>query len=249
MANSRTNHILEILTKENKIEVAQLAERLNVSQVTIRRDLGELENKGIVVREHGFAVLRSPDDINGRIAYHYEAKKKIANRAAELVSNGETLMIENGSCCALLAETLTMQKKDLTIITNSAFIAGYIRGKSNFQVVLLGGIYQPDSQALVGPMIRQCVENFCVNSFFIGTDGYSPRTGFSGNDQLRAQAVRDMASQADRVIVLTESEKFKSHGVIPLGIQNQLKMVITDRHADESMVAELKAQQVEVYMV
>jgi DeoR/GlpR family transcriptional regulator of sugar metabolism len=142
-----------------------------------------------------------------------------------------------------------MQKKDLTIITNSAFIAGYIRGKSNFQVVLLGGIYQPDSQALVGPMIRQCVENFCVNSFFIGTDGYSPRTGFSGNDQLRAQAVRDMASQADRVIVLTESEKFKSHGVIPLGIQNQLKMVITDRHADESMVAELKAQQVEVYMV
>jgi DeoR/GlpR family transcriptional regulator of sugar metabolism len=249
MANSRTNQILELLTKENRIEVALLAERLNVSQVTIRRDLDELENKGIVIREHGVAVLRSPDDINGRIAYHYEAKKKIAARAAELVSDGETIMIENGSCCALLAETLTKQKKDLTIITNSAFIAGYIRGKSNFQVVLLGGIYQPDAQVLVGPMVRQCVENFCVSSFFIGTDGYSTRTGFTNNDQLRAQAVRDMAEQADQVIVLTEGEKFAAHGVVPLNIRNRLKMVITDRHADAAMITELKAQQVEVFTI
>ena len=86
-------------------------------------------------------------------------------------------MIENGSCCALLADTLTATKKDLTIITNSAFIAEYIRGKSNFQINLLGGIYQQDSQVMVGPMILQCVENFFVDRFFIGTDGYSTKTG------------------------------------------------------------------------
>ena len=157
---NRGNKILELLTKDNKIEVSHLAEELGVSQVTMRKDLDTLESKGVIKREHGFALLCSTDDINGRIAYHYEEKRKIAQKAAGLVSNGDTIMIENGSCCALLADTLTATKKDLTIITNSAFIAEYIRGKSNFQIDLLGGIYQQDSQVMVGPMILQCVENF-----------------------------------------------------------------------------------------
>ena len=157
---NRTNKILELLTSEKKVEVSQLAEYLDVSQVTVRKDLDALEAKGIIKREHGYAVLCSADDINGRIAYHYEEKKKIALKAAELVSEGDTIMIESGSCCALLADTLTQLHKDLTIITNSAFIAAYIRGKSNFQIILLGGIYQQDSQVMVGPMVQECVSNF-----------------------------------------------------------------------------------------
>lgn len=157
---NRTNKILELLTSEKRIEVSQLAEYLGVSQVTIRKDLDALEAKGIIKREHGHAVLCSTDDINGRIAYHYEEKKKIALKATELVHEGDTIMIESGSCCALLADTLTQLHKDLTIITNSAFIAEYIRGKSNFQIILLGGIYQQDSQVMVGPMVQECVSNF-----------------------------------------------------------------------------------------
>ena len=129
---NRTNKILELLTSEKRIEVSQLAEYLGVSQVTIRKDLDALEAKGIIKREHGHAVLCSTDDINGRIAYHYEEKKKIALKATELVHEGDTIMIESGSCCALLADTLTQLHKDLTIITNSAFIEEYIRGKSNY---------------------------------------------------------------------------------------------------------------------
>lgn len=245
----RANQILELLTNENKMEVSLLAEKLGVSQVTIRKDLDELEQKRIVVREHGFAVLRSTDDINGRIAYHYESKKDIAEKAAELVSDGDTLMIESGSCCALLAEALTSLKKDLTIITNSAFIADYIRGRSGFQVILLGGSYQQDAQVLVGPMIRQCAENFWVDLFFIGTDGYSPRTGFTNQDQMRAQAVRDMALQAEKVVVLTESEKFSRHGIVPLNLKDQAIAVITDRQISAETVAMLESQGVDVTMV
>ena len=247
--NNRTNTILELLTQENKIEVALLSEKLGVSQVTIRKDLDILEGKGIIKREHGFAVLCSADDINGRIAYHYETKREIAHRAVELVSDGDTIMIESGSCCALLADALATQKKDLTIITNSAFIADYIRGKSNFQVILLGGIYQQDAQVLVGPMIRQCIENFCVDLFFIGTDGYSVKAGFTNRDQMRAQAVRDMAGQAEQIIVLTESEKFTKHGVVPLNLKNQIKMVITDSNIDELSVAELEAKGIQIVTV
>ncbi|MDO5146035.1 MAG: DeoR/GlpR family DNA-binding transcription regulator [Eubacteriales bacterium] len=239
MENIRINQILELLTDENKMEVATLAKKLGVSQVTIRKDLDTLENRRIIVREHGFALLRNADDISGRMAYHYEAKKVIAKKAAELVSDGDTIMIESGSCCALLAEELAASKKDLTIITNSAFIADYIRGNSNLQIILLGGIYQPNSQVTVGPMVLQCAENFLVDLFFIGTDGYSARGGFTNKDQMRAQAVRDMAKQASRVVVLTESSKFSKHGIVPLNLKGKIKFLVTDEAISPSVKAKM----------
>lgn len=247
--SKRADQILEILTNETKIEVSLLAEKLGVSQVTVRKDLDDLENMGIVTREHGYALLRSMDDLNSRIAYHYEEKKRIAKKAAEQISNGDTLMIESGSCCALLADALAENKKNLTIITNSAYIANYIRGKSNFQIILLGGIYQEDAQVMIGPMVRQCADNFCVDRFFIGTDGYSARTGFTNRDQMRAQAVRDMAHQVEQVIVLTESDKFSRHGIVPLNLQGLIKQVITDNQIELSVKKELESQKISVITV
>lgn len=228
------------------MEVSALSERLSVSQVTVRKDLDALERRRIIKREHGFAVLCSPDDINGRIAYHYEEKRKIAEKAAGLVADGSAIMIESGSCCALLADALVRLKKDLTIITNSAFIADYIRGKSSFQIILLGGIYQPDAQAMVGPMVRQCAENFFVDLYFIGTDGYTPATGFTNRDQMRAQAVRDMAAQAEQVVVLTESDKFSKHGTVPLNLKAKIKTVITDEQIPSAARLSLENQGIRV---
>ena len=246
---NRVNKILELLTQENKMEVTQLADLLQVSQVTIRKDLAQLEERGIIKREHGFALLCSIDDINGRIAYHYEEKKKIALRAAELVTDGDIIMIESGSCCALLADALTQLRKELTIITNSAFIAEYIRGKSAFQIVLLGGIYQQDAQVMVGPMVQQCAANFFVDYFFIGTDGYDGRIGFFNRDQMRAQAVRDMARQAEQVVVLTESHKFSKRGTVPLNLPHKVKLVITDNQLPEAPRQELARDNIQLITV
>jgi DeoR/GlpR family transcriptional regulator of sugar metabolism len=190
--------------------------------------------------------LSSEDDIKGRLAYHYEEKRRIALRAAELVRDGDTIMIESGSCCALLASVLTELRSGVTIITNSAFIADYIRRSSDFQIILLGGIYQQDARVMVGPMVRQCAENFWVDRFFIGVDGWSARAGFTNQDQMRAQAVRDMARQADQVIVLTESEKFTGHGTVPLNLKDQVKTVITDREIGAQITAELESRGIEV---
>ncbi len=244
--SQRSNQILELLIQNNRMEVSALSDQLGVSQVTIRKDLDQLESQGMIHREHGFAVLASMDDINGRIAYHYEEKKLIAAKAMELVQDGDTIMIESGSCCALLAELLTKHRRDLTIITNSAFIVEYIRNQSNFQIILLGGIYQAEARVNVGPMVRQCAENFYVKHFFIGTDGYSTRTGFTNKDQMRAQAVRDMAQQAENIIVLTESEKFERIGTVPLNIKDNLKMVITDEHIPLSVQEELQSAGIQI---
>lgn len=243
---ARTNRILEVLTERERVEVSTLAEELGVSQVTMRKDLTELERRGLIRREHGFAVLRSADNVEGRLAYHYEEKRTIARRAAELVHDGDTIMVESGSCCALLVAELAAAERDVTVVTNSAFIAGYVRDAASVQTVLLGGIYQKDSQVMVGPMVRTCVEGFYVDLLFAGTDGFSPRTGFTNSDQMRAQAVRDMAGHAERVVVLTESEKFSRHGTVPLALGEKNLVVITDTHVSDEARAELEAAGVEL---
>ena len=242
----RTSQILELLVKEKKLNVAELSGHLGVSQVTVRKDLDAMEAHGLITREHGSAILSSTDDIKGRLAYHYEEKQRIALRAAELVKDGDTIMVESGSCCALLAAALAELRSGITLITNSAFIADYIRRSSDFQIILLGGIYQQDAQVMVGPMVRQCAENFWVDRFFIGVDGWSEKTDFTNQDQMRAQAVRDMARQADRVIVLTESEKFSRHGTVPLNLKDRVKTVITDQKIAEQVTTALADRGIEV---
>ena len=224
----RQKVILKLLTKEKKIEVAKLSGILEVSQVTIRKDLMHLENNGLIIREHGYATLNSSDDINNRLAYNLDAKQRIAKKAADLVNDGETIMIESGSCCALIALEIAQQKKDVTIITNSAFIAEYIRNITSIKIILLGGEYQKESQVVVGPITKKCAESFFVDKLFIGTDGFSKETSFTGNDYMRAQTVKDLALQADKVIIVTDSSKFSQKGVVSLISIEEVHLVITD---------------------
>ena len=167
----------------------------------------------MLIREHGYATLNKSDDMNIRLAYHYEQKQKVAKKAVESIQHGETIMIESGSCCALVALEIAKTKKDVTLITNSAFIADYIRKHTAIKIILLGGEYQHESQVMVGPMMRKCAEAFFVDKLFIGTDGFNIDTGFTGNDYMRCEAVKDMARQASHVIIVTESDKFHQKGV------------------------------------
>ena len=247
--SERHTQILELLTENKKVDVVELSDLLNVSQVTIRKDLDTLENKGLIIREHGFATLNSRDDMNNRLAYHYDIKQRIAKLAAQNIQDGETLMIESGSCCALLALEIVQTKRDVTIITNSAFIADYIRKSGLSKIILLGGEYQKESQVMVGPMTRKCAESFFVDKLFIGTDGFSKETGFTGNDYMRSEAVRDMAKQAKQVIVVTDSNKFKHVGVVNLLPTVAISKVVTDHNIPSECEEFLENQNIEVKKV
>ena len=246
MKKQREKEILSLLTERRKIEVTELSALLGVSQVTIRKDLDALEQMHLIRREHGWAALSSEDDINSRLAWHYEEKTRIAEKAAELVNDGDTVFIENGSCCALTALTIARTKKNVTIVTNSAFIADYIRREGSVQIVLLGGIYQRESQCLVGPMIHDGAMNYNVRYCMIGTDGWNERIGFTNKDQMRAQAVRDMSASAEQVVVLTESEKFQSAGTVPLNLSRCQVSVITDADIAEDVKNTLQAHNIAV---
>ncbi len=108
--NKRQTKILELLTQNKKIEVTKLSELLGVSQVTIRKDLDALSESGMLIREHGYATLNKSDDMNIRLAYHYQQKQQVAKKAVESIQHGETIMIESGSCCALVALEIAKTK-------------------------------------------------------------------------------------------------------------------------------------------
>ena len=245
---ARAEKILALLSQNGKMNVADMAETLEVSQVTTRKDLDALEGRGFIRRVHGYAELNTADRITSRLAWHYDEKKRIAESAARLVHDGDTIMIESGSCCAILADILAQKCQSLTIVTNSAFIAEYIRDYKQIQVILLGGVYQPDSQCMVGPMVRDCADSIHVRYFFIGTDGWSERTGFTNKDPLRAQAVRDMAHACEEMVILTESEKFQQTGTTPLNVRNQPRLVITDTGIPEDAAASIQNQGIDLIM-
>ena len=244
----RQNRILDALTKHEKLEVKELAEMMEVSQVTIRKDLDALTKQGLIIRNHGYATLNNSDDMNNRLAYHYEMKQRIAKKVCEDIHDGETIMIKSGSCCALVALEIAQSKKNITIITNSAFIADYIRNEE-VKVILLGGEYQASSQVLVGPITINNAKNFFVDKYFIGADGFSEKSGFTGKDYLRAETVREMAKQATQVIVVTESEKFGHIGTVNLLDTKNVAKVYTDTHIPQEDECYLNEMNVEVIKV
>lgn len=244
----RHSKLLSLVNQHNRIAVTELARELDVSEVTIRKDLNMLEKKGLLRREHGYARLTTSDDIGNHLSFNYEAKLRIARRAAESVHNGETIMIESGSCCALLAEEVAANRRDVTIITNSAFIADYIRKYPNVRVILLGGEYQKESQVMVGPMVRSCVRDFYVSKFFVGIDGVDD-FGFMSNDLMRAEAARTMVERAEQAIVLTESAKFKTHGTVKLLPYDKVSALYTDDLADSSTLSALHERGIHVYPI
>ena len=248
MTNRRTK-ILEILSKHNRAEVIALAELLEVSQVTIRKDLDILEERGLVRREHGYASLNTMDDIGKRMAFNYDIKRRIAKAAAETVDEGETVMIESGSCCALLAEELANARKDVTIITNSVFIANFIRHATHTKIILLGGYYQPESQVLVGPITRKCGEIFFSDKFFIGTDGFIPGYGFTGKDHMRSETIIELAENARDIYILTESEKFQRQGVLGLVRLEKVAGVFTDERIPTEIEMQLLEKKITLHKV
>ena len=229
----RQTQILDILGERKKIAVLDLAKLLDVSDVTIRKDLSALESKGFLKREHGFATLPESDDVSTRLLFNYETKRRIARRSLETISDGETLMIESGSSCALLADEIATNRRDVTIITNSVFIATFVREKLGAKIILLGGEFQREAQVMVGPLVRKCAENFFVEKFFMGTDGFNDRGAMAG-DLMRAEAVRDMAESARQTIILTESKKFSRTGVVPLLPYEKITAIYTDEKISDA---------------
>ena len=158
--------ILDIVNERERISVQELSEKLGLSVVTIRKDLEELESEGLLRRQHGYAAKASPDAINSRMSFRYLEKKKIAQKAVSLVEPMETIMIESGSTCALFAAELAAVN-DVTIITNSTYIARSLGTAPGAKVILLGGDYDTVAEVTTWPVTELCAREYYVDKIFI----------------------------------------------------------------------------------
>ena len=232
----RQSQILHTVASERRIEVGRLAEILGVSQVTIRKDLDVLEKQSLIKRQHGVAVLNAELDINNRLAIHYEQKHSIVTRAVTLINDGDVIMIESGSCCALLAEQIAQKRRNVTIITCSVHIANRLRQAESIQVRLLGGTVLMEPMVTVGPLTMQALDNFYVDKLFTGTDGITPNGAFTGKDIRQSEVIRKMAQHSKKTIVMTDSSKFRRQGTVILFPPEDVYAVYTDSACDPEIV-------------
>lgn len=246
---SRKNKILDLIIAEEKISVVDLSKKTGVSQVTIRKDLDELVSKGLIAREHGFAVTLKNDDILNRLSHNYSTKLKIAKLAATTVEDGEMIMIESGSTCALLAEELCKTKKNIKLITNSIFIANFLREYKNVEITILGGEFQPEAQVNTGPITKVCAEQYMVDKLFVGVDGFDDGYGFTGSNLIRTDTVKNMSLSARKVNILTSSEKFLERGIVKQFSLKDVDSVFTDSLIDKKKLEILEENNIQINIV
>ena len=227
MLNERQNEILKTLDWNDQTSVNELASRLKVSSVTIRQDLNFLESEGLLKRVHGGAVLRDADDLSNRLGTNYEKKLRIARKLAETISEGETILIESGSVNALLAREL-VKKKRVTIITTNVFIARQFRKNEKANVILLGGVYQHESESLVGKITKLCIDQVNYSKAFIGIDGYTSQSGFTLRDLFRAEISSHIIKKQGDIFVVTDSSKFGKTELTCICKRNEIQHIATD---------------------
>lgn len=247
MLNERQNKILKILGKNDQTSVNELAEELNVSTVTIRQDLNFLEAEGLLKRVHGGAVLKDADDLTNRLGVNYEKKLRIAKKLASLVNDGETILIESGSVNVLLAREL-MKIRKVTIITTNVYIARQFRKNDQANIIILGGIYQHDSETLVGKITKTCIDQININKAFIGIDGYSTEAGFTLRDLFRAEISNYIIQKARDVFIVSDSSKFGKTELVNICFLNDIQHIATNSELDIRFQNELKKAGVDLIL-
>jgi len=240
--------LLHIIAEKQRIEVGKLAEIADVSQVTIRKDLVSMEKRGLIKRQHGIALLNAENDISNRLCVHYERKLDIAMRAVKLIEDGDIIMLESGSCCALLAEQIAKKRKNVTIVTYSVFIANHIRPAESNTIVLLGGSIQMEPMVTVGPLTVEAASKFYVDKFFTGTDGITPKGDFTAQNLEMANVISMMASRARHTIVMTDSSKFSRQGTVCIFPIRDAYAVYTDSQCPAEIIELFKKNEVIVSM-
>lgn len=247
MLNQRQNDILKILGNDEQTSVKTLSDRLQVSSVTIRQDLNLLEEEGLLRRVHGGAVLKDSDDLDSRLGVHYERKLKIARKLASHICEGETILIESGSVNALLARELS-RLRQVTVITSNLFIARQFRKNDRANVILLGGLYQHESESVVGMLARESIDHLHIQKAFMGIDGYTREGGFMLRDILRAEISAYIIRKAQKTYIVSDASKFGRSGLTSICQLRDVHYIATNRDLAPEFQEEFQSAGVELIL-
>ncbi len=236
--SEREHTILNRLMVQGAVSVAHLSSELEVSEVTIRSDLSSLEERGLLSRTHGGALPSIHPHIFQRQNMNIEEKHRIAKAAADLVGDGDAIMIEAGTTTSLLPRYLA-GKRDILIITNS--VPAFESAKSNpaLRITLVGGEFRDSTDSFVGRITLDTIRRFNVRCAFVGTDGFSLKSGITTHLIEGGDVISVMREQAENLVLLADSSKYGKTGVVTILPLSQINTLITDTGLPDAAKEEL----------
>lgn len=238
----RRDLILDLLKENEKIEIEQLAEKLSVSAMTIRRDLNHLENEEMVIRTHGGAVLNKPLIVETSFQVkegkqHFE-KMLIAKKALTMIEDQSTILLDSGTTTLEIAK-LIKDKKNLTVVTNDIKIAAELMD-SEVRVIVAGGELQNSVGALFGPVTEQILRNLHVDLCFLGTHAVHLKAGITATTFEKALAKKLMIESAETTWLVADSSKFEQKSLTKVCDLTRIDGIITDHGVPDEYQQQLK---------
>jgi DeoR family galactitol utilization operon repressor len=244
----REREIVRLLAEDPNVSVGHLSDSLGVSTVTVRSDLNNLAQKGVILRTRGGATPAFHPNVIVRQNLMAEEKNRIAQAAADLVDDGDTVMIEAGTTTALVAKYL-LGKRFVNIVTNSALILPFARINPGIHLTVVGGEFRPASESMVGPVAMAELERFHVRLAFVGTDGFSLEGGLTTHLVEGAEVVRKMAERSDEIVLVADSTKHGRIGFVHVLPVTRISRLVTDTGLSAEAVAALGDAGIQVLRV
>jgi DeoR family fructose operon transcriptional repressor len=227
----RQIQILELLKTDQRVEVGRLARVFDVSEDTIRRDLKDLQNQGLIVKTHGGALnhVAAPKSFEKRLEHASQSKTSIGEAAAGLVEEGECLLIDSGTTALSVARSLRVKKAK--VLTNSLEVANVISQYADIDLIVLGGWWDPLHQ-LVGPATVEQLSKYRVDKVFLGMPGLDVKYGITVPSEEEAAVKRAMIQIGQQVIGLADHTKLGAVAFSYVAPASVIDILVTDELAD-----------------
>lgn len=227
----RRHEIVQLAMAEGRVDVADLAQRFAVSDVTIRSDLNLLGNRGILLRTRGGAMARNRIlqelSLSQKQGERADVKHALAERVCDFIEEGDSLILDSGTTTAEIAHCLHRFKK-LMVMTNGLNVAQNLAMHDGVDVMMTGGTLRKKSQSFFGPHAEESLSRFNFDKLILGVDGYDFAVGITTHFEYEAILNRRMCAAAKKIIVVTDSSKFNRASLHKIRDFGDIDVLVTD---------------------
>ncbi len=255
LIQERRNRILDYITKNQKADIKELSELLNATEITIRRDLIELEKKKQLIRTHGGAILNEQkksvwqtSSIYNRLERNREKKDRIARFAATLIRDDESLFIDGGSTNQILAP-FVKDRRNMLFVTNSPDIADILLENEENRIIQIGGELTRDTHLTIGPDAEDNIRKYYVDKCITGVSGVDPDVGCYAAIPSEASMKRTLVSHSRETILLVDSSKFNRKAFCLAFDLSDVSIIVTDSDMPKDEIEKLRSRGITVYVV
>jgi DeoR family transcriptional regulator, aga operon transcriptional repressor len=252
LIEERRQYIVGLAQKNGRVLVEELSDSLGISRITIRKDLDHLQSRGVLQRTHGGALLPgngalSDPSLQEKEGRHSSEKLRIADAAADLVQEGQCVLLDSGTTTTAIARALKRFSR-LTIITNAVNIAAEL-SVTDFEVLLTGGSLRKNSFSLVGPLAEDMLRDMHADILFLGVDGFDLEIGLTTPNVMESRVNRAMVKAASMVVAVCDSTKFNRRSLSKIVDASAIHQVITDSNLPPETVEALRSINIKLTLV